>query len=211
MKKINLLMVAALSLVIAPGALAANDGEQIDFDIYTQDGFVTVWVDMSSLITSKRVNQMEDGIDIAVEYRLSLLRPRKLWGAEKLAESKGVFQVGFRVITENFFVSNLSSDSSSSKHFLSLAQFHKFLADSMSLKLAEIDSLAGDKRYYIELTLTCVSLTAFNIADTDESPEDDKSAVKWLFKEFLNLTNFGRQDYKVESRLFSLRELSAGR
>lgn len=193
------------------GSLAADDGDQIDFDIYTQDGLVTIWVDLSSLITSKRVNQMEDGIDIAVEYRLSLHRPRRLWGAEKLAESRGAFQVGFRVLTENFFVSDLTSDSSSSRHFLSLAPLHKYLADSITLKLAQVESLAADKQYYIELNLTCVSLTAFNIADSEKSSEKDESAIKWLFKEFLNLTNFGRQDYRVESRLFSLSELSSGR
>lgn len=211
MKKAAGTLITLLLLLSPPMTYGAEESEPIDFDIYQQDNLVAVWVDLSSLINSKRVTGLKEGINLAIEYRLTLLRPKRFWGSHKVAQTDNVLHVGYRLITEDYFVSQPTSDPPHDRYFLSLGELHKFLADSISIELADLDSLDRDKRYYIQMALTCVSLTSLNVADETGGDESGKSPIKWLFKEFLDLTNFGRQDYAVESRLFSLSELSPRR
>ncbi|UCE25009.1 MAG: DUF4390 domain-containing protein [Candidatus Zixiibacteriota bacterium] len=211
MRVAYLFLILGFLAAVPQGRLSAQESAPFDFDIFEKNDSLTVWVDFSPLITSKRVARMKDGIDIAVEYRLTLLRPRRIWGNEKVGSVYGAYQIGYRLITEDYFLTNLTSDSISDKQFLALSELHQHLADSMNIALAAVEPLDVSQRYFVRLGLTCVSLTRLNLADGDQPDESGKSAIRWLFKGFLDLTNFGREDYRAESRLFSLSEISSGK
>ncbi len=210
MRVAYLFLILGFLAAVPQGRPAAQESAPFDFDIFEQNDSLTVWVDFSPLITSKRVARMKEGIDIAVEYQLALLRPRRIWGNEKMGSVYGAYQIGYRLITEDYFLSDLTHDDISDRQFLSLSDLHQYLADSINIALAAVAPLDGSQRYFVRLGVTCVSLTSLNLADGDQADESGKSAIRWLFKGFLDLTNFGREDYQAESRLFSLREISSG-
>ena len=204
-------LITLLLLLTAPKIYGAEESEQIDFDIYQKDSLMVVWVDLSPLLTSKRTTQLKDGIDIALEYQLTLLRPKRFWGSHREARVSGVLHLGYRVITDDYFVAQALSRPALDRSFLSLGDLHKFLTDSITIDLASLDSLDRNKRYFIEMAMTCVSLTSLNVTDESDTDESGKSPIRWLFREFLDFTNFGSQDYAFQSRLFSLAELSPRR
>jgi hypothetical protein len=197
--------IISLALVQTP---AADEPEQIEFDIFDSDGTMTVWADLSGLITSKRVSQLQEGIDLGVEYQLTLHRPRRLWGAEKKAQVVGAYRIGYRLITQDYFISSLSEETLPDRYFLTLRSLHQFLADSVTFGLASLESLSKSEQYFTRLKVTCIALTSLNVADGEKSDESGASAIRWLFKGFLELTNFGREGYEVESRPFSLSEIT---
>ncbi len=203
------LTAAILLLSLSGGVnLHAADGDAVAFDIYECDGVMTVWIDMASVITSRRVDLMKEGVDHAIEFRVELFRPKRLWGSDKISEAAGVFRIGYQVITEDYFLLDVSRDSESERSFSSLARLHQFLVDSVALELAVLDSLDSGRDYFIEIAMTCVSLAGINLAEVKQSDTDGESPIRWLFRGFLDLTNFGREDYKVKSRPFSLSEIS---
>jgi hypothetical protein len=187
---------------------AADETEQIEFDIFDSDGTMTVWADLSGLISSKRVSQLQEGIDLGIEYQLSLHRPRRLWGAERKAQIVGAYRIGYRLITQDYFISSLSEETSPDRHFLTLDDLHQFLADSITFGLVALESVSKSEQYFTRLKVTCISLTSLNLADGEGSDESGASAIRWLFKGFLELTNFGREDHEVQSRPFSLSEIT---
>ena len=65
------------------------------------------------------------------------------------------------------------------------------------------------RRYVLKIKLTCISLTNFNLAADNDRSEEPGSPVKYLFAQFLRLTGFGRDEYTIETRPFSLSEISS--
>jgi hypothetical protein len=182
--------------------------ESLDFDILRTGDSLTVWVDMEPLLTEERVDQMKQGIDLALQYELTLLRPRRIWGAQKMNSSTGYLRMGYRLVAEDFFLSHSLSTSDTDRHFLSLAPLGEYLTDSIQPALCNVDSLDQSTRYYLELKITAISLTAFNLASEENAAEGQESSpIRYLFKKFLEMTDFGREEFQFKSRLFSLSEI----
>lgn len=208
MKKLSICVLAVLIAIPSGTAVWADGNEQVEFDIFDNQGALAVWLDLSPLVSAKRLAEIKDGIGLAIDYRVSLHRPRRLWGSEKIAQLSGTCRIGYRLGTDDFHLVSRMEETSLERRFISASEMHRFLADSVTLDLTSVQSLDQNKRYYVEVKLTCVSLTSLNVAESGESPQTDQSAMKWLFESFLDLTNFGREDYQVRSRLFSLSELT---
>lgn len=207
MKRILLYAVTAVAFLSSGATLRAQTSDEIDFDIFERNGQIAVWVNLSSLMTSKRIDDIKAGIDLAIDYELTLHRPRRLWGTQKIDQAGGLYQIGYRMVTEDYFVSPTGHELSSERYFLSLPDLHKYLADSIVVDLSPIEPLDEGKRYFLQAKITCISLTRLNVANGDSSPDSSQSAIKWLFKGFLDLTNFGREDYEFRSRNFSPSEI----
>jgi len=204
---------SARTLILLVFLLAAqvrgDEAEEMSFDIFDNDGTLSIWLDLSPLLTSKRLTYLKDGIDLAVDCRFSLQRPRRLWGAEKIQQVTGVYRIGYRLVPDDYRLSCRIDSVLSQRNFLSLDDLNRFLADSVTVGLTPIAPLEQNERYYIDIRITCVSLTVLNVAEGDEpTPAADQSPLKWLFEGFLDLTNFGRQDYQLRSRPFYVSELT---
>jgi len=198
-----------LAYLLAATPIAARDkSEPVEYDIFQRGGRLSVWLNLAQYLSSRRVEQMKEGIDLAIEYRLILSRPKRIWGAEEVAKSSGLVKIGYRIVTEDFSLSAGKFDLGDDRHFVSLARLHQFLSDSIVIDLATYKELDRRRRYVLKIKLTCISLTNFNLAADNDSSEEPGSPVKYLFTQFLRLTGFGRDEYTIETRPFSLSEIS---
>lgn len=206
-ERLPLLTVLLGILVLADGRVCAADAEAIEFGIVRHEGRLSAWLNLAPFLTSKRVDQLKQGIDLFIEYDIALKTPRKLWGARRIDGWNGAFKIGYRLITDDFFLSATAGKNDDEKFFVSLAKLHQHLADSILVRLADIAKLDQDRRYFLEIGLTLVTLTSFNLATEEGDQGRSESAIRFLFRQFLRVTSYGRQDYTVKSRLFSLAEI----
>lgn len=203
------LLVTAILITVLGGftpAGAADDEGQIDYVLCRQDGLLCARLDLSGLVSSKLVEEMEDGVEFALACRVSLLRPRRIWGSVTVARSVRLLRIGYGVVTEDFRATFADSLSGREIRFPSLAGLHQFLADSVTAEIIAIDSLETENRYFVRIQISRLSLTALNLASR-QTPAESSSPVRFLFDKFLQFTGFGREEYSVESRLFSLGEI----
>ena len=141
-------------------------------------------------------------------YDIALLRPRRLWGTETMTIASGYIRISYRIITEDYLVEGPSSDSAASRTFLSLPKLHTFLADSVLVNVALVDSLNSEIRYILEVELDCARSSIVDFITGRDDPGQPESPVKYLFKKFLQVTGQGRNVYKFKSEPFSLTEIS---
>jgi len=195
--------------LLAARPIAARDKpEPVEYDIFQREDRLTVRLNLAQYLSTRRVEQMKEGIDLAIEYRLVLSRLKRFWGAEEVAKAGGLVKFGYRIVTEDFSLSAGRLGLGDDRHFVSLARLHQFLSDSIVVDLAAYKELDRRRRYVLKIKLTCISLTNFNLAADNDSSEEPGSPVKYLFAQFLRLTGFGRDEYTVETRPFSLSEIS---
>ncbi|MEW5994491.1 MAG: hypothetical protein AB1744_08860, partial [Candidatus Zixiibacteriota bacterium] len=114
-----------------------------------------------------------------------------------------------RLVTEEFVLVADWQALAAQRCFLSLAALHAFLNDSVSLGIEKLCRLDRRKSYVLELDISCISLTDINLAVDGPSRDQSGSPVKYLFRQFLKLTGYGREDLSVKSRPFSLSELDS--
>jgi hypothetical protein len=187
---------------------AADKSEPVEYDILQREDRLSVWLNLTQYLSSRRVEQMKEGIDLAIEYRLLLLKPKRFWGAEEIAKATGLVKIGYRIVTEDFSLSAGQLGLGDDRHFVSLPRLHQFLSDSIVVDLAAYKELSLRSRYVLKIKLTCISLTNLNLA-TDDASDESGSPIKYLFTQFLRLTGFGREEYTAETRPFSLSEISS--
>ena len=188
-------------------AAASDRDQEIEYEIFLQDGQVTVSLDLAGFITSGRVERMKDGVDMALEYRLVCSRPKRFWGAEKVSQVTGLLRLGYRLVTEDFYVRKGDPGAQDERHFATLAPLHQLLSDSIIEHLTDYDELDNRKRYEVEIGVTCISLTDLSLPPAGTASEGSESPVEYLFRQFLELTGYGRDEYRAKSRAFSPLEL----
>ncbi len=198
-----------LCLLATRPAAATDKSEPIEYDILQRKEHLSVRIDLAKYLSSKRVEQMKEGIDFAVEYNLVLSRPKRLWGAQELVKASGLVKIGYRIVTEDFFLSAGQLGLGDDRRLVSLAGLHQFLSDSIVVDLAACKELDPRRRYVLKIRLTCISLTNLNLAANNDSSGKPGSPVKYLFAQFLKLTGFGRDEFTIETRPFSLPEIGA--
>lgn len=209
LKRLPFCLLVLASLFAGKQATASDKGESVEYDIFERDDSISVRLDLAQCLSSKRLAQMKEGIDFAVEYRLILSAPKRFWGAEEAAKAGGVIKIGYRIVTEDYSLSAGQLGLGDGRHFVSLARLHQFLSDSIIVNLAAFKALNPSRRYTLKIKLTCISLTDFNLAGDGNSSDETGSPIKYLFTQFLRLTGFGRDEYTVETRPFSLSEISS--
>jgi hypothetical protein len=205
MKDCRLRLVLGIALLLLTAA--ARGAEPIDFYLLRGDSNLSVLLDLSTVLSAGRVSRMQEGIDLVLDYQLALTRPRRVWGSTTVARTEGIMTIGYRIVTGDYHLATPEMGGTEDRQFGSLAKLHRFLADSIVVELAtsaEPDSLA---RYVLKVKLTCISLTDFNLAPGDSTGTSADSPVRYLFRQFLSLTGYGRQEYSTQSRPFALSEL----
>ncbi|MFQ6007938.1 MAG: DUF4390 domain-containing protein [Candidatus Zixiibacteriota bacterium] len=199
------------SLLTPETITAADKTEALEYDIFERDDSIAVWLNFAQFLTSKRVENLKEGIDLAIEFQLTLKRPRRLWGSERIMTTTGSMKIEYRIVTEDYVVSAPKLGLAGDRCFLSLAKLHHFLNDSVEVNLADCSALFPDKRYVLELKVTCILLTTLNLASNADTTTETSSPLKYLFRKFLSITGFGRDEYFAKSRPFSVTELGSSR
>ena len=189
----------------------ANDIE-IGYDIFSDRSRLTVWVDLAPFLGASEVEQMRDGIDIILECKLALSTPRRFFGERKVATQSRTLLISNRPVTEDYLVTVAGADSNSAGPFISLGGLHRYLRDSVEIALTNLDSLVPHLRYALELRVSIIHLTDMNLYRHQGLEEDQaEPPVRFLFRQFLELTGYGREEFSTKSRKFSLGEIPASR
>ena len=198
-----------LLMAVSAGSAAAEDVPgNIEYDIVRMNDSLAVWLNLARYFGADEFEAMADGIDYACTWSLELKRPRRFFGASKVATSEGHITLSNRLVTEDFVLHAPSSSGlETPRTFLRAADVRSFLSDSIYVRVAAIDSLDRRNHYVLKLSISCISLTSLNLATKGEGDRKDDSPLKFLFRQFLKLTGYARDEYSTTSRQFSLSEV----
>ncbi|HWR83277.1 MAG TPA: hypothetical protein VN285_08240 [Candidatus Deferrimicrobium sp.] len=208
LKSLAIRLFAALFIFGIRSAGAAGELPVVDYGILRQRDSLAVWIDLAGCLTSGRLDQLKEGNGLAIEYKVELSRPRRLWGSEQVARKDGFVLIDFRFITEDFFLEAPQLGIADSRHLNSVAGLQDFLADSIIVGLVAWPALDTQKVYAVSIEVTSISLSGLNLA-AGGPKGDSGSPLKYLFGQFLRLTGFGRQRFSATSRPFSLSEIAS--
>jgi hypothetical protein len=195
--------VAALLIAAATG----HSAEPLDFGVFDHEPQLAAWLDLAPMVSTSRVEKIRDGVDLVIDFRLTLKRPRRLWGAETITMKQGIVTIGYRIVTEDFVLQTGGRDFQRVGRFATLAGLHRFLTDSIVVDLINYTELDSLSRYRLQLELTSISMTGLNLAPASDSLEGEESALKYLFRHFLKLTGFGQESLSARTEPFSPAEV----
>jgi len=195
-----------LPLTVCP-SLAAFDKKDFDYDIFRRDTALTIWMDLSFYLSKINQKKLTEGIDLALEYQLTLAVPKRFWGSNTVSRRTGIVKISYHRITEDYLLTSTENQPECDRRFIAKDKLLQFLSDSVFIALAPFDSLDRQKKHTLEIKLTGITLTALNLLSENDNTEDSQTPLKSLFKQFLNLTGYGRKEFTVNSRPFSLDEI----
>lgn len=201
------LVLALLLILWLTPSVRADDEIDLSYDIYNQENRFTVWVDLSPFIDAAAVSRLEEGIDYLVDCQVTLSIPRRFFGDRQVTRRSEARRIRYHSVTENFQVSGGTKPGDSTLSFLSVADLYQYFKDSIEIDLGSLDSLKSEERYVLDLDVTTISLTDLNLAPSADSTGNSESPLRFLFRQFLNLTDYGRNEYRTKSRPFSLGEI----
>jgi len=198
-------------LLLAPGPARPQSGPENDpeiyYDLFVRDSCLTVLVDLGPFLTPRAIDRLHDGIDLAVNCRADLVVPRRFWGDRLAVRRERTVRLSYRKITDDYLLDPGDHQERERLPFSSLDDLYLFLGDSIEICLSRMRELDRGSRHALDLKITTISLTDLNLAEaTGDSPGDD-SPVRYMFRQFLKLTDYGRREYSAKSRSFSLSEL----
>ncbi len=205
---VRLVSWTVLVVLIAASGIVAEDDFEIAYDVYRADSCLTAWLDLAPLITSKSVRQLREGVDLAIECRVELATPRRFWGDRSIARAVRYYRLSYREVTSDF---QLTTPNESQTHpavqFGSLAQLYAFLQDSVNICVSPISSLDPDQRAFLSFQITAISLFDINLGHTEADRADSESPIKYMFRQFLRLTDYGRTQHSTRSTEFRIGDL----
>ena len=207
MKKLTALIVAVLTAVSTVFPQSGEPDEtNIFYDLYIEDSCLTAWVDLAPFLTSRAVERLRDGIELAVECQAELVVPRRFWGDQTVVSRTNTMKLNFRKITGEYVI--ICSDSARTERSLaSETELSSALSEIEGICLTSVDQLAPDRRYVVIFRVTTISLTDLNLAESPTDSTKSESPVRYLFRQFLLLTDYGRHQVTTRTRPFLLSEL----
>ena len=209
-RAIRLGRLVTVFLLIAVSTKAEAPPDNVEYDIVRYHDSLTIWLNLNRYLGETEFQSLREGIGYGLQWEVSLQRPRKLWGAETVTETASGLTIARRPVTEDFEILTPTPDSATARHiFLTRTDLRRYLSDSVLITLLPIDSLTPQPRYQVKLVIQRISLTSLNLAADGESPGTDTSPLKFLFRQFLTLTGYGRDEFSTTSRSFRLTEVDS--
>ena len=200
-------LAAMFYLLIPIDSYASTD--EITFDLSADSSSISVWIDLSYLLSNRSVELLNDGVEYVAEVSLELVRPRRLFGSKQITESFNHLHIKHHLITKEYQLDIIiSKKAANTLRFTSLGSLHRFLADSVIFVLNHELDISSSRRYEVNLSITSILLTSFSLTSSGEKSAKSESALHYLFTEFLDFTGYGRETISTRSRSFRLSELS---
>lgn len=204
-KRLSPILILVLA-VLATGSVSGQAADQFPFDVGLRDSCLTVWVDLSELPSSDRARSIREGLDFLVSGRVQVRGPALILGSRVLGSTEFSAHFSYDPISREYKLRSPSGHFDDCR-FASMASFRRFLRDSISVCVVPVDSLDSETRVKVHLLLTTIQLTDINLA-TQSSAESSPSPIRYLFRQFLTLSGYGREEFEMDSRWFSLSELN---
>ncbi|MEA3296637.1 MAG: DUF4390 domain-containing protein [candidate division Zixibacteria bacterium] len=193
--------------VSACPSVMGDDGVPFYPDLFRTDSNLVILINLAPFVSSSRLDKMQEGIDLAFEYRLTLVHPRQFWRDKTITTVSDAVRLSYQILTKNYCLSSSDALLPDGRKFPSLAKLHRYLSDSVVVDLATSNKLDSLQEYILQAKLSCIQLTSFTPIPKDSTWTFSESPVKYLFKQFLELTGFGRQEYSMQTRPFMLSEI----
>ena len=207
MKKLTALIFAIMAVAGSVSSQPEDREESnIFYDIYVQDSCLTAWVDLAPFLTSRVIERLRDGIELAIEYNAELITPRRFWGDQTVVSQTRTLRLSFRKITNEFVLSNADSNRTE-KTFGAPEELSRFMSELEGICLGTIRQFSPESRYVAVFQVTTISLTDLNLAERPSDSSGSESPVRFLFRQFLHLTDYGRHQVTTRTRPFLLTEL----
>jgi hypothetical protein len=188
--------------------VAADPVDDLGFDLFAENGEVRVWVDINQLMTASNWEQLTEGADIAFDLSFSLTTPRRLYGESEAAHSEQGLKLSHQLLTDTYYCGSSVDQFEHPRSFVNQDELASFIADSLTFAIAHLDSLDQAKRYTLRIQITRVSVAQLSRYNQGKNETDGESPLQPLFRLFLDLTQFGRQEFRAESRPLTLDELT---
>jgi hypothetical protein len=198
-----------LGILLLSLPVAAQDASSIEFDLALQHDSLAVLLDLSFLLTSAHISRLRDGIDLGIECRLTVRRPRRLFGSVRLAEQSRFCRLGYQLLSKSYQLTIVRPARTDTVTLSSLSRLHAYLTDSITFTLINLDSLDAESRHILDIEISAISLNSINLASGEDEPAADQSPLKLLFEQFLVLTDYGRETFSTSSRPFSRAEITS--
>lgn len=200
-------MIAFILLIVVCPAAQAQDKPRFEYDIYVHDSCLMVWLNLAPFIDSKTLSRLKDGVDLEIECRVRLEIPRRFWSDKIVATRSRFLRLGYRQVTNDFLLKTDGPVRPGPLAFPSLPALIKYLSDSVELCMGNVRQLNDERHHRLGLSITTISLTDFNLARDITGQSNSDSPLKYLFGQFLKLTEYGRHEFSARSRTFSIGEL----
>jgi len=205
---------AAGMLVWLLPAGASGKNLDFDYDIFVAGDTLAMWLDVRPVLTQPKMEDMLAGLQVSVAITAEAERPRKVLFTKTITTYKTVLVISRR-LAEDTYRLRIIGRGARDYTFKSQLALSDFLADSLVLKIAPVDSLQG--RSPLRLNLTLVSKSHSNntmgdippvAADSAEVGGDDEF-FETLLNSFLSLIGFGATTYHFETPMFSPDDLTS--
>lgn len=200
--------ITLMAAVGLPNLTAADPADDFSFDIFAKDEMIEVWVDLNQLVSESNWDQLKDGADIAFELSFSLTTPRRFIGETEVVRSEQAIRLSYHPVTETYYCGFSTDRFEEPLKFTAREELMFYLTDSLLFAISPITKLNAIKNYSLKITVTKVSIAELSRYTEDPDDPDRDSPLEPLFRAFLNLTQFGRQEFVARSRLLSLDELT---
>jgi hypothetical protein len=123
-------------------------------------------------------------------------------GSERLAQVTGVLNIAYRLPTDDYALQAPWLEDGAISQLSSLAQIARVLTDSVFFPLYPIDSLEAESGFEVQVKVTLISLSVNGLHSPDSTDSGSSSPLRFLFRQFLDLTGYGRREFETRSGVF---------
>lgn len=201
-------LVICLILVLSGSGLIRAGGEPaVGYTLSRTSTSLIIRPDLSALLSEDCVTKLRNGLGLVLEYQLSLKVPRRFFGTRTASEAGEAIQISYRILTEDFVVRFPSRPGDSGKLAGNAGELSSFLADSLIVALSDPETRGTERTYRLDLQVTTIYLTDLNILAGRDAADSASAPLEYLFRQFLDVTGYGRAEISYSSRPFRLTDV----
>ncbi|MFH1700420.1 MAG: hypothetical protein ABIE07_07510 [Candidatus Zixiibacteriota bacterium] len=191
---------------------ADDESIEFDYDIYGSNDSISIWLDLTPVLTQPVLEDLLTGLDIFLNLRFKVEKPQKLIGYRSVFESKIAILLNHDLTKDNYGI-RFSPNSKESKLFSNQMDLSDYLADSLQFRLTLLARFPVDEhfRFNVEIMSRSISPSEINqisefSAKTGQTSAEDSFLGSVLGK-FLEVIGFGEITYRITSPQFKIDQL----
>lgn len=195
----------------------ADDGAvDFDYDIFIRQDSLTVWLDVSPVLTQALFEDLLAGLQIRIDIRCKAEYPPGPIFAKSIKET-GRSVLFRRDVTGDFYELIEINGLQDTSIFQSQLDMADFLTDSIELPVTPISLVETGAKVRLQLEIFSKSMPYKKLAAPLSARPDDNTgdeqpagqAVNTVFSLFLDFIGFGERKYQITTPVFKLSSLES--
>jgi hypothetical protein len=210
--KMGAIFLSLIFCALISRAYAADESIIFDYDIYTANDSIAIWVDLTPILTQPVLEDLLAGLDIFLSLRFKIEKSQKPFGHNTVYESKTDLLLTHNLTKDNYNIS-YSLHSQEKRSFSNQMDLSDYLADSLQFKPISLGQLNANDKYRLNVEIISRSISPLEVNQNSEfsngvgqSPEDNNFLGSVLDK-FLEIVGFGEITYRIISPQFKIDQL----